>query len=42
MFSYWVEMAVLARGGVYISSMKEVKIFDFSCMLVIDFTVIAL
>ena len=39
MFSYWVEMAVSAGVGVYISSLIKVKIFHFSCMLVIDFNV---
>ena len=39
MFSYWVEIAVSAGLGVLISLLKKVKIFHFSCMLVIDFTV---
>ena len=39
MFTFWVDIAVSAGVGVFISSLKKVKIFHFSCMLVIDFTV---
>ena len=38
-FSYLVEMTVSEGVGVSISSLKKVKIFLFSCMLVIDFTI---
>ena len=38
MFTNWVEMAVSAGVGVLISSLKKVKIFHFSCMLVIYLT----
>ena len=42
MLSYWVKMTASMGVGVEISTLKKVKIFDFSCMLVTDFTVMAL
>ena len=42
MFSIWVKMAASLGVGVLISSLKKVKIFDFSCTLVTDFNVLAL
>ena len=42
MLPYWVKMAASVGVGVSISSLKKVKTFNFSCMLVTDFTVMAL
>ena len=42
MFSIWEKMAASLGAGVPISSLKKVKIFDFSCTLVTDFNVLAL
>ena len=42
MFSIWVKMAASLGVGVQISSLKNVKNFDFSFTLVTDFNVLAL